>query len=310
MVGKNGRKYLSRHLDDFIKDRERVCERLMMLLALLLFGIGFLYFELETLKVSRFYLKTEKLKHKIKIVHLSDLHSKEFGVNNERLIKKVRELKPDLIVTTGDMISSTDHNGDAFLSVAAALSDQIPMYYIEGNHELTARYDTLNLENGWYETYLNDLRALGVHVLKNDTNLIQLQDVKLHIQGLTVPLAHYCAVPEKISAIDDIHPIKKVSDVLEPTSPHHYNILLAHNPFLIPIYLEHEVDLICCGHVHGGAVRLPFIGGILSPERKLFPKYSGGHYRFNSSNLIVSRGLGRLRLFNRPDVVMIEINPE
>lgn len=310
MVGTDGRKYLSGYFNDFIRDRERRRDMLIIGLFVLLFGIGFLYFELETLQVSSFKVQTDKLKNEIKIIHLSDLHSKKFGVNNERLIKKVFKLQPDVIVTTGDMITSTDDNGDAFLSLAVALSHHIPMYYIEGNHELTARYDTLNLENGWYDTYLNDLKALGVQVLKNEDSVLRVKDETLHIQGLTVPLAHYCAVPEKISARADINSIEKLSDVLNPIMPKHYNILLAHNPFLISLYLEHEFDLICCGHVHGGALRIPFIGGVLSPERKLFPKYSGGHYSFESANLIVSRGLGRLRLFNRPDVVMITINPE
>ena len=65
-----------------------------------------------------------------------------------------------------------------------------------------------------------------------------------------------------------------------------------------------------CGHVHGGAIRLPFIGGVLSPERTLFPKYSAGVYQIGKMKMIVSRGLGRLRLLNRPEIVVVDLMPQ
>lgn len=280
----------------------------MSFLFSLVFIFGFLFFELDTLMVSRYLIKSDKVKQPFSIVHLSDLHSKRFGKQNQRLIKKVRQLNPDVIVTTGDMITSTDDNGEAFLAIAKALAPQISMYYIEGNHELTAQYDELNLKTGWYEKYLKQLETLGVHVLQNESNEMIIKDVEIQIQGLTVPLSHYCAIPNHISKESNIAPISSVLEVLEKPMNHKFNILLAHNPFLASMYDEHGVDLICCGHVHGGAIRLPFLGGVLSPERKFFPKYSGGVYHLNQSHLIVSRGLGRFRLFNRPEIVNIKIN--
>lgn len=90
-----------------------------------------------------------------------------------------------------------------------------------------------------------------------------------------------------------------------------YNILLAHNPLYFDIYAKHNVDLTLSGHVHGGMIRLPFIGGVLSPERKFFPKYNSGIYSINNKKLIVSRGMGHskpgIRIFNMPEIVSITL---
>lgn len=270
----------------------------------------FLYAELNFISVSTFKIcspKFKKTSRPIRIIQLSDLHAKQFGKENQRLIKKIKNLKPDLVIATGDMITSTDENGDAFLNLAIALADKFPMYYIEGNHELTAKYDTLNQMTGWYERYLKDLQELGVHVLKNSLADIEILDNRLSLYGLTVPLAHYYAVPKHIRDHEDVSPISDLKEVLPSPNPSRFNVLLAHNPFLISLYEKYPVDLVCSGHVHGGAIRLPFIGGILSPERKLFPKYSAGLYKRQHQAMIVSRGLGRFRLFNRPEIVIIDL---
>ena len=90
-----------------------------------------------------------------------------------------------------------------------------------------------------------------------------------------------------------------------------FNILLAHTPFSFDAYAEMGFDLILSGHVHGGVIRLPFVGGVLSPERKFFPKYSGGIYSKEKSQMIVSRGLGygslKFRMFNTPEIVVVTL---
>lgn len=271
---------------------------------------GFLYTELNVISFSTFKISSPKLKEiprPIRIIQLSDLHAKQFGSQNKRLIRKIKQLKPDIIIATGDMITSTDDNGDAFLNIAVALAHRIPIYYIEGNHELTAKYDTLNQMTGWYDAYLEDLNQLGVHILKNNSVDLNIFENQISLHGLIVPLAHYYAVPQHIRNQEDVAPLSDLDDVLSRPNPSSFNVLLAHNPFLMSLYEKYPVDLVCSGHVHGGAIRLPFIGGILSPERKLFPKYSAGLYKGKHQSLIVSRGLGRFRLFNRPEIVIIDL---
>lgn len=284
-----------------------------MIILVFILTFLFIYLEQEIFSTSFYKLKTNKLKLKkgpIRIVQLSDLHSKSFGYQNRRLIHKIKQLNPDLIVTTGDMITSTDSNGNAFLNVVKACSSKYPIFYIEGNHELTAKYDTLNQETRWYEDYLQSLEDLGVHLLNNESRKITINEEEFYIYGLTVPLAHYYAVPIDIQKQANVKEIKEVAEVIADLEEERFNILLAHNPFLADLYATHGFDQVYCGHVHGGALRLPFIGGVLSPERTLFPKYSSGVYQIGKMKMIVSRGLGRLRLFNRPDIVVIEIYPQ
>ncbi|WDC83435.1 hypothetical protein PL321_11895 [Caloramator sp. mosi_1] len=91
-----------------------------------------------------------------------------------------------------------------------------------------------------------------------------------------------------------------------------YNILLTHNPLYFKTYSSWGADLTLCGHIHGGIIRIPFIGGFLSPERVFFPKYNAGKYEINNNILIVNRGLGNgdfgLRFNNRPEVTVITLS--
>ena len=78
---------------------------------------------------------------------------------------------------------------------------------------------------------------------------------------------------------------------------------------------KYEYDIILSGHIHGGIMRLPYLGGVISPQIRLFPKYSGGLYTINKAKMILSRGLGthtiRFRFFNPPELVVVNpINRE
>ena len=87
------------------------------------------------------------------------------------------------------------------------------------------------------------------------------------------------------------------------------NILLIHNPLFFDEYAKYNVNVIFSGHVHGGMIRLPLAGALLSPERKFFPKYNSGVYEIKNKFMIVSRGLGHsrpgVRIKNKPDLVSI-----
>ncbi len=244
------------------------------------FAAAFIYFSNKCLKITRY---TVKAPEKLKIVHLSDLHGARFGKGNKMLIKKVADEKPDIIVFTGDIIHLySDSNRRTALAAVESLSKIAPLYYVAGNHELRSkgyrqlraelnRAGAVILDNKW--TKINGLILCGLDCasLKND---------KI-----------YSVVPREFG----------------------YKILLAHEPQYIKKYAGAGVNLALCGHAHGGQWRIPFTRiGIYAPGQGLFPKYCSGVYKKDKTTMIVSRGLGNsefpLRLFNRPEVVVVELS--
>ena len=96
--------------------------------------------------------------------------------------------------------------------------------------------------------------------------------------------------------------------------PDSFHILLAHNPDYFPRYAEWGADLVLSGHVHGGIMKLPLLGGVISPSLRLFPKYDGGLFEERNSRMILGRGLGShtipIRVFNPGELIEICLIPE
>src|SRR5689334_16662946 len=98
-----------------------------------------LYIDNTVIQVSKYEIKSNKIPkefNKFKIIHLSDFHSYGFGKDNFKLLKKIDDETPDVIVMTGDMVNKYDRNFDRFLELAEYLSKKYKIYYILGNHEV------------------------------------------------------------------------------------------------------------------------------------------------------------------------------
>jgi predicted MPP superfamily phosphohydrolase len=260
-----------------------------------------LYVDNTLVEVSKYEIKNNKVPNefnKFKIVQLSDFHSYGFEKNNFKLLEKIHEEAPDIIVITGDMVNKYDTKFEKFLNIAEILSKKYKIYYIVGNHEIRLKKEDL-------EYMLNKLSGYGIKILNDEKITIARKCDQINIYGLHIPLSYYKIInrPDNVGEV--------ISKVLKRCREDEFNILLAHNPLFFEEYSKHNVDLTLSGHVHGGMIRLPFLGAILSPERKFFPKYSGGIYEINNKKLIVSRGLGHskrgIRLFNKRDLVSITL---
>lgn len=275
----------------------------MYILALILVLIIYIYYENNTIELSYYEMSSQKIPssfNNFKILQLSDLHSKTFNDNNEYLIKKIDAENPDIIVMTGDMINNKDENYITFSLLASYLGKNYDTYYILGNHEE-------NLEDHEKEHLKNILENLNITTLYNKKISLKHNDDIINLYGLCFDMMYY-KKPYKLKKDFDIIENKKL---LGPPNINLYNILLAHNPLYFKVYSEWGADLVLSGHIHGGIIRVPFIGGLLSPERKLFPKYYSGKYTINDSKLIVNRGLGntkiKLRMFNKPEISVITL---
>lgn len=238
-----------------------------------------------------------------KIVFLSDYH--EALCLKEKIIHKIRDLKPDLILVGGDMVNGKSEKEDT--SPASDLLNSIskvaPVLYALGNHDD-------NMKSNFYDT--SDLWAEYVSRLNPEIKFLENESVSLFggaltVHGLDIPLRYYKRFKfPKLTATD-------INEVLSLSDEKSYNILLGHAPDFIDSYLEWGADLVLSGHFHGGMVRVPLLGGLISPRLRLFPKYTYGKYDrdYNGAvrSLIVTNGLGqhtlKIRINNIPEIVVI-----
>lgn len=243
-----------------------------------------------------------------KIIHLSDLHSKQFGKGNRKLIKLIEKKSPHIVVMTGDMVNSGDDNFDIFYSTAEQIANRFETYYIVGNHEQNLSEDKLH-------TLYSTLDHLGVHVLDNDRKTIQRGEDWVEIYGLWFNLRYYS---NRTNEYVKQHPdeyyfnIEKMEQVIGSKESSNFSILLTHNPAYFGTYAEWGADLTLSGHIHGGVLRLPFLGGVFSPERTWFPPFDWGEFGIDNRRMIVSRGLGNgsegIRFLNCPEVALITLS--
>lgn len=229
-----------------------------------------------------------------RIVHVSDLHNTEFGVNQEKLLDAVKNASPDLIAITGDLIDSRRTDLLKAMDFVNGAVKIAPVYYVTGNHE--ARIDEyLKLEEKMAEA--------GVVLLRDKGVTIERGEDFIRLLGLDDPsfMKKNDKIENSITLTD-----AKLKDLMDENQ---YTILLSHRPELFNVYAAHSIDLILSGHAHGGQVRLPFVGGLVAPNQGLFPKYDEGIYEIGPSKMVVSRGLGNsifpVRINNRPELVVI-----
>lgn len=229
-----------------------------------------------------------------KIVHLSDLHNKSFGKNQKKLVDAIKKAKPDLIVFTGDIIDSRSYDEKPSLELMKNITQIAPVYYVTGNHEI---------RTGKAKELEEKLQELGVRVLENKGERINKGSNSIFIYGIDDPSDYdYKGISSSV---------KKELMELDKNN-NDFNMLLAHRPEHIAVYSSFNFDLVFSGHAHGGQVRIPFIGGVIAPGQGFFPKYTSGAYKYGSTAMIVSRGLGNslapVRVFNRPEVVVVTLS--
>lgn len=93
-----------------------------------------------------------------------------------------------------------------------------------------------------------------------------------------------------------------------------FQILMAHSPMFFDAYAQWGADLTLAGHFHGGTIRIPGLGGLMTPQYQFFLPYCAGDFEKNEHRMIVGRGLGthsvNIRLGNRPQLMAVRLLPE
>ena len=262
----------------------------LIICFLILFQI-YIYAENKLLLIKRYTVRTG-IKG-LKIVQISDIHKKRC---EKQICAKVKQLEPDIILLTGDIVSRTEKDFSRLDRLTAELTKICPVYASPGNHEL-------DLPEKEYGVYKQIMTKNGVNYLENSQTVFEYGGRQIKIAGAKLKSSIYKNPDGGYSNLE-----KYTADELENAlgKKEGFTILSAHNPFCLDAYAQWGADLVFSGHVHGGAVRLPFIGGLLSPERKFFPKYSKGIYKSGKTAIVVSGGIGKLRIFNPPEIVFLE----
>lgn len=279
----------------------------MNFLVPILLGIpicSFCYYQNNKLDVTKLEVN-KNIRNKIRIVHISDLHSKEFGKDNRWLTKKIIEQNPDLIVATGDIIDSNLKNKDKMLEFLINLNKSVRLIYIPGNNE----YRTELMDE-----FINKLKENGVIALKNEIITLNIKENKISFLGLVEDLnKENMSKVKRATCRYFYYGDKELFNKLKDKSG--IKIVLSHYPENFALindksYNQYDFDIMFSGHAHGGQFILPGVGGLFAPGQGILPKYYSGMYG-EKNKLIVSRGLGNsgfpLRLFNKPNIIVLDI---
>lgn len=280
------------------------------LIFIILILVLFLYtiYENLNLEVSFYNIKSTRIPmefHGVSFIVLADLHNNSFGKENERLFNEIEKNNPDFIIVAGDMmVSSKPDEYRVAYSLLSKLAKKYPIYYGIGNHEQRVMPGGI-YSNDNYIAYQNKLKALGIHFLINQTLIIKKNGSKLGIVGLMIDKEYFNKLKQPMMNHEYIQKLVGIPD------KECYNILIAHNPMFFKSYKDWGADLTLSGHLHGGIIRLPLLGGIISPQYKILPKYDAGKFDEDGKTLLVSRGLGmhtiKLRMFNKPELMVVTL---
>lgn len=278
--------------------------RVIFIIAVAVFGR--IFYENSTFKIKRYTIRHKKIGKKasgMKIAFLSDLHNNCYGRGNSKLLQAIQDEKPNLILIGGDMVIGKKGEGmEHACTLLQNLSMQFPIYYANGNHESRMKFNPDEYDD-IYRVYEKELHKMGIKVLCNES--ITIPERGITITGLELDEYYYQKFTKVVMKDKDMEEYVGVSD------KDNFQILLAHHPEFFEQYSHWGANLTLSGHNHGGIVRFPFLGGVISPQYRIFPKYDGGLYEENGNNMILSRGLGthtiKIRLFNVPELCIIEL---
>lgn len=273
-----------------------VCAAILLLLWVMLY-------DTTHFMTTEYRVEDPRIKKTCRAVVIADLHNKYYGRENEFLLAKIREKKPDLVLVAGDLLTANPGSDpESALKLVRELAKDFSVCYGNGNHEHRIKLYP-ETYGGLAQEYEEGLKACGVSALVNARR--EFAENGLSVVGAEIHREYYRRF--RGSVMEDGY----LRTLLGEPDRELYTVLLAHNPDYFPAYAKWGADLVLSGHIHGGVVRIPFWNrGVLSPALRLFPKYDGGVFSEGGSTMILSRGLGShtipVRLFNPGDLIFLE----
>lgn len=247
-------------------------------------------YEIDSIRVPRDFKD-------FKIVQLSDFHNNRDITFLNKVIYEIRNIKPDLILITGDIVDSYSPNIEVACLFVKQLTNIAPTYYTTGNHEFVCKK-----RSEFFSKVYNVNENFG----HNNVFVFKKNRQKINIIALEDPMKVQLRNKRKKSNVI-------VREAMEKIRFNHRNftILISHRPDLYKEYDKRNIDLIFTGHAHGGQFNIPPFGPIYAPSQGMFPKYAKGMYDLKNSKMIVNRGLGNssfpFRINNKPEIVVVTL---
>lgn len=261
------------------------------------------YFLVENrqLKVTECEISSPKLPESFngkKVLLLADLHKKRYGDNFNNLMNSVIAAEPDYIFFAGDLYSRSETDLIPKIALMKRLKDTAPTFYVTGNHEIC------NMDN--CEALCLKLSSMGINVLRNNMTRIYQGNDYINVYGTQLSMRYYMNHDGSYKNLPELT-CKTLTAYLGTADKSACNLLISHNPFFLKAYAEWGADMVFSGHCHGGAINLPLVGGLLSPERKFFPRYTKGLYTMGSTTMALTAGLGKFRLNNPSEIMSVTL---
>lgn len=311
---------IRQYLESGKKQKKRKKHRPLKVIVFTVLCLAVLYLALYIIGSCRFTvtfygIKTDKVKQPVRIVGLTDLHNAHFGKENEKLIRRIAQLDPDLILIAGDMVTAGNDDIETTVSLCRKLKELALVYYSYGNHENRMVYGsdlTLELLDEYEgEPPEKDSRLpealldAGVVLLNNSAARVQIGDIGIDLVGINTVSGAYFPYSNKMM------------DAVLSQDKENLKLIIAHRPTISKTAESQEwlqYDLMFSGHTHGGLIRIPGLGGMFR-EGKIWPWFTGidsGMHQNSQGTLILGRGLGNNnpvpRIFNVPEIVVADIH--
>ncbi len=281
---------------------KKIIKRLVIILFILILAcLASIWVSYNWLTVTHFTVRSSKISEPFRIVLVSDLHEHQFGRDNEKLAEKIREQSPDLIIIDGDMINGDSENADTAVELVRALKETAPVYYSFGNHEYSY------MEAG-HEDLTEELEAAGAVVLN-------YQSIDIDVKGNPVRLGGLYEYGFETGMQSEEENERAIPYLEEYADTDRYLIMCAHRPeSFYPWDMADQwgIDLVLSGHLHGGQVIIPGVGGLYNSLDGFFPKFDYGQYKLGDSDMVITRGLGSNpkmlpRFNNPPEIAVVEV---
>lgn len=246
------------------------------------------------------------LSKECRFVLISDLHNKVYGNKNDKVIDVIKKINPDFIVLAGDLVTSKESEDmTPGIELMMALCHDYKIYYGLGNHESKMK-QCRDRFGDKFDRLKQGLTDKNIVMLENEA--VDIPKYNIRITGLELDLKYFAHF--KIRKMAENY----MQKTLLKCDQSKCNLLIAHNPDYFEDYAKWGADLVLSGHVHGGIMRLPFLGGVIAPSYILFPKYDGGVFKTGKSIMLLGRGMGAhtipLRIFNPAELYEIRLIPK